>query len=289
MTKNKKTIEACLCCGESNKRRFYKSRNTLYNNIFEHIPYCVECIEERYKNIFQRYEDNYKAMNEICKELNIPFEDTLFDMAKKEMETLGTLIVSAYLKKYNSTAGKKFGLYYADSTFFSMEESDCDEEEVEIDKDTIFYWGRGYSAEDYEYLYWLLEKWKKDTTWDNYSEETLAKEICIKQLELEKEREKGGNTKDLLRDLDMLMKTAGVDPAKANTINAGRNKEAFGAWIKDIEEKRPAEWYDDLEKYQDVDNMKEYINNHLLRAVKNFITGSRDFNMDFSDTLNEEG
>ena len=73
------------------------------------------------------------------------------------------------------------------------------------------------------------------------------------------------------------MKTASVDPAKANAASAGKSHDAFGLWIKDIEQFKPAEWFEEQEKYKDMDGFILYIQNYIVRPIRNFITGNRDF------------
>ncbi|HSH51936.1 MAG TPA: hypothetical protein VK982_09470 [Bacteroidales bacterium] len=73
------------------------------------------------------------------------------------------------------------------------------------------------------------------------------------------------------------MKTASVDPAKANAISSGQSVDRFGVWIKDIEQYRPAEWWEQQEKYVDMDGFKLYIKDYIVRPIKNFFTGTKDF------------
>ena len=76
------------------------------------------------------------------------------------------------------------------------------------------------------------------------------------------------------------MKTCAVDPAKTSLANSSKALDAFGVWIKDIEEKSPAEWYKDKKKFKDIDGIDDYLKKYVTRPIKNFITGSRDFNVD---------
>ena len=50
-------------------------------------------------------------------------------------------------------------------------------------------------------------------------------------------------------------------------------------FIKNIEETTPAEYYKDKELFKDFDSIEEYIKKFITRPLKNFITGSRDFNI----------
>ena len=80
------------------------------------------------------------------------------------------------------------------------------------------------------------------------------------------------------------MKTASVDPAKANQASSGKLQDAWGVWVKDIEQFKPAEWHDRQEKYKDMDGFIPYIKDYIVRPIKNFITGQRDFQI--KDNIN---
>lgn len=141
-------------------------------------------------------------------------------------------------------------------------------------------WGKGFTLEQYEYLEYELNNCKKTLKCDTWSEDTLLKEICIKKLEIRDKRERKEDTKDDIKELQGLMKTCAVDPAKTSLANSSKALDAFGVWIKDIEEKSPAEWYKDKKKFKDIDGIDDYLKKYVTRPIKNFITGSRDFNVD---------
>ena len=83
------------------------------------------------------------------------------------------------------------------------------------------------------------------------------------------------------------MRTASVDPAKANMASSGKSLDTFSAFIKTIEETEPAEYYKDKALFKDFDNINFYFEKYVRRPLKNFVTGSRDFNVD-ADTDDEE-
>jgi hypothetical protein len=56
----------------------------------------------------------------------------------------------------------------------------------------------------------------------------------------------------------------------------------YGAWVRDIEKYRPAEYFEDKKIYFDFDKIGEYFQRFTLRPLKNLLTGSRDFDKEFS-------
>jgi len=134
--------------------------------------------------------------------------------------------------------------------------------------------------DDYVFLESAYGKWLKTTTCDNYGIEILLRELCHKENEIRKARENNSPVDGLVKGLQEIMKNSALTPALQNAASTGRNLETFGVWIRDIEQFTPADWYDQKEKYKDVDNIEEYYEKHITRPIKSFITGSRDFNME---------
>lgn len=169
---------------------------------------------------------------------------------------------------------------YSTRIITSEEKESLGEGHEEILDSYIKEWGKGFTLEQYEYLEYELNNCKKTLKCDTWSEDTLLKEICIKKLEIRDKRERKEDTKDDIKELQGLMKTCAVDPAKTSLANSSKALDAFGVWIKDIEEKSPAEWYKDKKKFKDIDGIDDYLKKYVMRPIKNFITGSRDFNVD---------
>ena len=84
------------------------------------------------------------------------------------------------------------------------------------------------------------------------------------------------------------MKTAAIDPNKANASGQGKGKESFSAFIKMIEETEPADFYKDKGLFKDFDNVEFYFEKYVTRPLKNFIMGSRDFNVEAEKEFDDE-
>lgn len=107
---------------------------------------------------------------------------------------------------------------------------------------------------------------------------------------LEKKREVDAEiTKKDIEVLTMLMDKAAITPNKKRGEEEGKFAEFWGKFIKNIELNTPAEWLDKRgDKYFDTDNIELYIKNMYTRAMKNFITGSRDFSIMVEDGTSED-
>ena len=67
-----------------------------------------------------------------------------------------------------------------------------------------------------------------------------------------------------------------------SAVNETDSSKIFGVWLKDIEQYRPAEYFEDKKLYEDYDGIMEYFNKFVLRPMRNLLTGSRDFDKEFS-------
>lgn len=268
-------ILCCKCGFEGKETNYYMSKSVLYKHL-ERLPICKPCIEELYNFFFTKYVDQKIALYEMCKKLDMPFHNSIFEGSINEEQ----FAVNRYFTVLNSFR-KKNG--YADD-FDSGEKIEektkggkSGIKDNEVDLETQIFWGFGFDFKDYMFLETEIAKWKQTHKCDNQAELTLLKEICIKILEIRMLREERKNVSKEQKELQELMKTASVDPAKSNAVNSGDNVDRFGVWLKDIEQLKPAEWWENQEKYKDMDGFMHYINNYIVRPIRNFFTGSKDF------------
>lgn len=266
----------CYKCGGdfSDDKGYYNSKSILYLHM-KKLPICKDCVDSIYQIFLQKYNDEKIALYELCRKIDMPFHQAIFEGSLKKGSEQ---VAKHYFRILNSFRDRNG---YADD--FDSGEKISDDlvvvnyENGETDLDTQMFWGFGFESRDYMFLETEIEKWKQTHKCDNQAELTLLKEICIKILEIRKTREEKQNASKAQKELQDLMKTASVDPAKANVASAGKSHDTWGLWVKDIEQFRPAEWHDQQEKYKDMDGFIPYINNYIVRPIKNFITGNRDF------------
>ena len=105
--------------------------------------------------------------------------------------------------------------------------------------------------------------------------------ICIKELEIRNARQSGKPTDKLEKSLMELMNSSNLTPRTMSAVNETDSSKVFGVWIKDIEQNRPAEYFQDKSLYEDFDGIKDYFERFVLRPMKNLLTGSRDFDKEF--------
>lgn len=273
----------CSACGkEKSVRSFYQSNQAIYNNDKQYgrFPICKDCIKKRIY-IRDTGEIDKNAFKSMLQKLNLPFWDILYQKAlMDDRETFGTFITllnTFYKTRSTEMCWEDGEMDGKPDSKNALDITNIKENNSTATKERILDWGRGFSDDEYDFLDNELEEWKKTYKWGKRAELILLKEICMTLLRIREARESNGDVSKLQKDLQDLMKTASIDPAKANIADNGKSLDAFGVWIKDIETKKPAEWFEDQEKYKDMDSFVPYIKNYIVRPIKNFLTGNRDF------------
>lgn len=283
--------------------KFYQATDTFLDKN-GYMSVCKDCCNSIFEHKLSQENDNvHKALSFICKELNVAYIEKAVESAilqinnrtedsSKPDYSKAFGVYKSKLANYSKTHGDIVSLTYehATPTPVTKEEQEQIEEAIslaegeEFKKYLVGAWGSGLSIDDYNFLENALNEWKTTHKCDTNSELILMREICHLQLAVRKAREDDKDTKTLVRSLQDLIKTANLSPAQAGLSAAGKGNEVFGMWIKDIEQLEPAEWWDEnRDLFKDVDNLSLYWDNHITRAIKNFITRSRDFVMKSSD------
>ena len=296
------TIYCRRCMQHKIPREFWSAVDTeIDRNGFFSV--CSDCCNEMFDSFVISEGSIEAALLTMCRKLNMKYDEAAIESAKKQIETVrasGKAVpsfLSIYKIKLVSTQSSKFDkrepddLTYQEVTTINVSQDvntlrnfDPDE----IDPDVIMFWGEGFETKDYAWLEKTMDEWKKTHRSDTMSEQVLLKEIVMKQFEIKKTREANKPvTSAMLRDLQDLMKTSAVDPSKANQASNGRHNDTFSAFIRMIEENRPAEYYQDRKLFEDFDGLEQYFLKFISRPLKNFITGSRDFSLEDNDEEEE--
>jgi hypothetical protein len=301
--KRKKTIEKkegdgyCRMCQKVKALdNFYEATNPFIDTS-GHMSVCNICCNGIYDKYFSIYGTLDKSLDSTCRDLDVKFDFDALRFCQSHIE--GMMVKGKKLDKmfgyYKSKLSSMLKLNtnceyfrYKDGATTNSQDNNHVGSQLErnddVDDDLKLFWGEQFSWEEYEFLERELAQWKQKHKCDNQSEITLLKEVCIKVLEIRQLRKVGKSTTITIKELQDLMKTASLDPAKANIADGGKSLDAFGLWLKDIEEYEPAEFFEDKKIYEDFDGFKKYADKYIYRPLKNLLSGSRDFNIDDSET-----
>jgi len=281
---------------------FYQATDT-YLDCNGLTSVCKTCVNETYYKFYETELSSEKVILRLCRMLNVRYLPEAVNATKGHVETMKenrgvksvTGVFGIYLNKLRSMIrsldGQKINEVVSDmgyvdiSGIIKFEEIDYTDK---VERDVLVFWGTGYKAEDYEWLENEYDEWTKTHKSDTKAEQVLLKEIVYKQYEIKKARQEERATGGLTKELQELMKTASYDPAKTSIAGSGKAQDTFSGFIKTIEETEPAEYYKDPNMFKDYANIESYFNKFVVRPLKNFVTGSRDFNIEDPDNEPED-
>jgi len=303
-------LNYCRKCMRSLKsNKFYKNvDNKIVDSNGLMAGVCKSCINKLYAQFYSETKSIEKSLHKLAVVLNFQYSNaamvatrehinTLIDNGKKPRAIFG--IYKSKLVSVNKSMDKSIEVYqgYADiATIYVAKEINF--EKPPIPTEVISFWGitsgsgnNNMTNGDYDDIRFLEHeymKFKETHKAEVYSEITLLKQVCYTLLDIQHARKLTGNTKDLVKELQTLMTNLAISPKQANTREEGKADQAFGTWIQDIETKTPAQWLltdprGDI--YRDVADIESYYENYFVRPIKNFMTGSKDFNIEELEEL----
>ena len=254
---------------------------------------CKKCLMKMYDEIHEETESMEKTIHKMCTSLNVRYSNEAMSATRSHINTLiekgknVRSIFGIYKTKLIATQKSMDKSSLADMTYedvatiFTKEEIDTPE--IAISKEVLDFWGADIPAADILYLEREFANFKQTHKSDTYAEIVLLKNVCHTMLNLKKARQNQDATKELVKELQELMKALAISPKESVTKNTGVGEQTFGLWIKDIEKQEPAQWLKSDARgdmYRDVADVDKYFQKYVVRATKNFITMSKDFNIE---------
>ena len=268
--------------------RFYEHNNTeLFPKGF--VPYCKDCCNSMLNYYLQKTGTLEASMWYVCARLDMPFIKKVFEKAQSQQVKTEKFIETYYNLLWGTRSMKK-----ALETWESFADSDISFEEINTtvkDVDGIkaqqqeleLRWGIQENAEDYQYLEYLYNRYTQGIIKNPYQED-LYRDLCLARLEkrkIEQNKSSSDITKTQGRILT-LMNKLGIDDFEASKPKSLSEQLMF-AKIAQIEMTKPCELYKEPTKYKDFNKVKKYYKDVCLRALKNTLAGTRDFDIDMTN------
>jgi hypothetical protein len=154
-------------------------------------------------------------------------------------------------------------------TDFSLVPSDDEESDFTVTREMIRTWGKGFTADQYQFLEEEYMEWTTKNICKTKSQEELFRNIALAQLDVRIARQNGGKVTEALKALQDLMNSANILP-KQNSDNILADTQTFGTLLKKFEETAPIP--DPDESWKDVDGIRRYMNTWfrggLAKALK---------------------
>lgn len=282
MAKTTKAKIVCFYCGkEYVDTNFYNSNSEFYSNIGK-IPHCKQCIEKFYQQYFEKYTNEgcltpeKKAVQRLCMVFDIYYRDDIFTSSMNKIKEsnmnispMGQYMKMIQLQQYNRNKETyENTITEAEQENFAMASISNLSDETTVDQDTIDFFGRGFTDEDYKYLKREYDDWTARHECNTKAQEEVFKRICFKQLEILKATRKGEETKNLDATFQNLLDTAKLQP-KQNSGETTSDNQTLGTLIDKWENDRPLPEVD--EELKDVDKIGAYIDvffkGHLAKMM----------------------
>lgn len=265
------TLACPICKRILPESEFYNSNSLFFNG---KITYCKKCVDEIYRNLVKKYQDDNRdfpekdAMRRICMAFDIYWRSDLFETAQKTIESKKEMtLVSAYFKIYQL-------VQYSSKTY----DKTIDDEgtlivkpevtENSIPENTIRFFGSGFTTEDYLFLQEQYDDWTARHECNTKVQEEIFKQLCFNQLETLKATRAKQDTKDLIATFQKLLDSAKLQP-KQNTKETISDSQVFGTLIDKWETTRPIP--EPEEELRDVDGLGRYIDvfyrGHLAKMM----------------------
>ena len=298
---DKETFYCRKCTSFLPEKNFYKAVDNGLIDTNGKLSVCKTCAQKIYDEIYAEKGSMEKAIHAMCTSLNIKFSNEALSATKSHINTLlengknVNAIFSIFLMKLvatNPSMDKSVtqNMTYEDvGVIFTTQEINT--REIPIPVDTLKFWGETLSREDVEYLEGEYVNFRQSYKSEKYADVILMKQVCYILLDISEARKGGADTSKLGKELRELMDSLTISPESANKLSTGKEVESYGLWIQDIENYEPCEWLKSDPRgdiYRDVAKTEEYFKSYFVRPLKNFITGSKDFNVEDSESTDDE-
>jgi len=290
---NKDSFYCRKCMKFLPEKDFYKAVDGLLVDSNGKISVCKTCAQKIYDKLFLETNSMEKTIHKMCTTLNVKFSNEAMNATKLHCQTLlnngkkVNAIFSIFLMKLVATNPSMDKSLAEDLTYTDVgtiyTEKQIDTKQIPIPQDVITFWGKDLLREEIEFLEEQYTNFKQTHSADTYAEVVLLKQVCYTMLSIKKLRLSGGDTSKLVTELQNLMKNLAISPNAINAKAGEGETESFGLWIQDIEKEEPAQWLSSDPRgdlYHDVGNTEEYFQKYFVRPLKNFITNSKDFNVE---------
>lgn len=280
----------CRKCQNLKKEKYFYKAVDLEIDSNGRFSVCRECIDEMYGKVLEsEFGSIQKTVLYMCKKLNVKYDEGTIESAIKQIDSLKIdpkkffgVYRSKLLNVARSSSDSGVDLTYSDNPIINMgEEYNLYEGFSPSELESLkSFWGFVFSNDEISILEQKYMRWSESHSIDTESERVLLKLICIKELEIDKAIAIGSSTTVLLKEFQELLKTSGLNPSSATLAGTNKAQETWGNFVKMIEETEPAEYYKDDNLFKDYDKIDEYFKKYVVRPLKNFITGTKDFNIE---------
>lgn len=250
----------CSRCGKSYSRRkgnFAVNYGVLYKGI-GYLTVCKNCVDDMYNTYLAQCNNSKDAVRQVCRKLDLYWNEKVFDIVEKKTAT--RTMMTSYLAKITTVtyAGKSYDDTLSDegvlwnfqdsvenNTKTPVIEEKVTEEVIDVPKELIKFWGTSLNPNDYFELENKRQEWYSSFTDESsigVSTKNLIKQICLLELDMDKERANGGSPSDkTIKSYTDLLGSANLKPVQKqkDENDSSLLNTPMGVWLYRYENKRP--------------------------------------------------
>lgn len=247
----------CRKCGTAYGRLkgyFPVSYSYLYKGT-GYLPYCKDCVDGMFAAYLQECKDSKVAVRQMCRKLDLYWSEKVYEAVEKQNSTRSMMTsyitkinaVKLASKSYDDTLREEGALWLEPKAYADVEQVitgiQSTDGDAAIPDEVIAFWGPGYTPSMYmeleERRKYLVSKYPSTTELD-IGTETLIRQICILEIEINKARMEGKPVDKLINTLNTVLGSANLKPAqKKEDADAELDKMPLGVGIQKWEYSRP--------------------------------------------------
>lgn len=270
----------CIKCDRLvNAKDFYYNYNSIHTN--NRMSYCKECCKTIGKDIINKAYNFEVGIRNLCAFFDMPFNYSAFDLLTSRVESATTNRDFTYVYQYmeclkeceipNEEWDDLTGNNYIVGKIIKSTKitGEYGELILKLQED----WGLQEHIDDYLFLEEHFKMYSNGETLTPSMKQTI-RYLCLAELEVIKLKNKKEDSKDAEKKVMGYYKTLKLD--NFTTIEGkSAGEKMLEKWTAIEENTRPLDMIDKLFA-DDICKIRED-NDHLMRAMKNLVTGSRDY------------
>ena len=270
MAKTTKPKCVCVHCGKELVENSFYSSNSLFHNGICRIPYCKQCVEKLYLELYKKYNNQgcptpeKKAVKRMCMVMDVYYKEDVFNSAMKKSQesTMSTTPMAQYMRIIQLVQHNRNRETYENTLKQEEQESAIIysvsdvPENIKVDEQTVVFFGSGFNAEDYDFLKREYDDWTARHECKTKAQEEVFKDICFNRLQNLKALRNGEDTKDITASFQKMLDSGKLQP-KQNSGDSTADNQTFGTLIDKWENERPLPEID--EELKDVDKIGFYV------------------------------
>lgn len=245
----------CTRCGKiyvRQKANFSASQSPLFIES-GYLPVCNNCMDHLYDHYKEVLGSGEAAMQRICLKFDIYWNPNIWGMVSKVNSSASrvrqyigkTFLIRNLGKSYDDTLDEQ----KAQSMPVQLQVNEQGEDEivdmvgerVDVNTESVLFWGSGFEADTYRELDLRFDRWTKDLPKPlPIVDESLYKQICIQEVMINRNIAAGKDVEKGQSALNTLLGSLNVKPnQKKDDGNSELESTPLGVWAKIWEEDRP--------------------------------------------------